>query len=195
MTRIPLVADQAAAPKSQELLGAVKKKLGLVPNMARVLAHSPAALDAYLAMSGALAHAGLSAEKRERLALTVGEANACGYCLSAHTAIGQKLGLSLNDTLDARAAKANDPKTAATLALARTIVTTQGRVGDADLQKARAAGLTDADLVETIAVVALNIFTNYVNHIAETPIDFPEVKPGLKSCGTNDACATEAKNR
>ncbi len=181
MTRLNLVDPTTANGRSKELLDAVQKKLGLVPNLTRGLANSPAALDAYLAMSGALASSTISAKLREQLALAVAEVNACGYCLSAHTFIGGKLGLSSEQVLDARRGTATDPKSAAILKLARKIVLERGEVKDADLRAAREAGVSDGEIAETVAIVALNIFTNYFNHVAATPIDFPEVKPGVSS--------------
>lgn len=169
----------------------MKAKLGLVPNLTRALANSPAALAAYLEMSGALAATSLSARQREQLALAVGEVNACGYCLSAHTLIGGKLGLNERQIHAARRGTADDPRTAALLKLAQRIVLERGHVKDVDLRAARDAGVTDAEVAETVAIVALNLFTNYFNHVAATPIDFPEVKPGLPQVDSHDAtCAT-----
>ena len=177
--RLSLIDPALASGQQQELLDAVKAKMGLVPNMTRVLANAPAALKGYLDFSAALSGASLSAGQREQLALAVAEVNACGYCLSAHTLIGAKLGLAEQQVLDARRGTANDAKTAALLKLAQRVVLERGHLKDADLRAARGAGVTDAELTETIAVVALNLFTNYLNHVAATPIDFPEVKPGV----------------
>jgi uncharacterized peroxidase-related enzyme len=168
----------------------VKAKMGLVPNLTRALANSPAALKGYLDFSGALAGTSLSARQREQLALAVAEVNGCGYCLSAHTLIGGKLGLKEEQVLDARRGMADDARTAALLALAQRLVLERGHLKDADLRAARDAGVTDAELTETIAVVAFNLFTNYLNHVARTPIDFPEVKPGVPAAVAHGAtCA------
>lgn len=193
MTRLNLVDPKTAQGRTKELFDSVQKKLGLVPNLTRGLANSPAALDAYLAFGGALAAASLSPKTREQIALTVGEVNACGYCLSAHTLLGQKLGLSEDDVHAARRATSSDPKTAAILRLAKDIVVKRGELKDADLRQAREAGITDGELAEIVAVVSLNIFTNYFNHIAATAIDFPEVKPGLAAAAlvSGDTCSTE----
>ena len=71
------------------------------------------------------------------------------------------------------AGRSDDPRTAAILRLARSVLETRGFVADADLGAARAAGLSEADIVETVANVVANIFTNYLNHVAATDIDFP----------------------
>ena len=178
MNRIVQLDPAQSTGKTRQLFDAVQSKLGLVPNLVRVLAAAPAALEGYLGLSGALAGGRLDARVREQIALTVAESNLCGYCLSAHTFIGGKVGLSADDVAGARRANAKNDKTDAILKLARGIVVQRGEISDADLDKARAAGLSDGDIVETVANVALNILTNYVNHVARTVVDFPEVTPG-----------------
>lgn len=193
MPRINLIAPETAEGTTKQMFEAVQKKLGLVPNMTRGLANSPAALNAYLQLSGALTASALSPKTRESLALTIGEINACGYCLSAHTLIGGKLGLAPTDVEGARRAESSDPKTAAILKLAKEIVLSRGEVKDADLRSARAAGVTDGEIAEIVATVALNVFTNYFNAVAGTPIDFPEVKPGhFATTAVDGSCATGA---
>lgn len=176
MSRIPTIDPNSATGRQQELLETVKKKFGKAPNMMRVLANAPAALDGYLSLSGALGAGVLDAKVREQIALTVGEVNGCDYCLSAHTAIGSMVGLSTDAVQAARSARAADDKTQAILTLARAIVVDRGHVSDADLAAARSAGLSDAEIVEVTANVALNILTNYVNHVADTVVDFPKVQ-------------------
>ncbi|MBI5365281.1 MAG: carboxymuconolactone decarboxylase family protein [Planctomycetes bacterium] len=193
MPRLPLIQNETSPSRAQELLAGVQKKLGLVPNMARVLANSPAALEAYLAFSGALATGTLTAAVREELALVIGEVHGCGYCLSAHTAIGKRVGLKEDQILDARRGRSKDLKTNALLVLARTIALKRGELADADLRAARDAGVTDAEIVEVVGAVALNVYTNWLNHVAATPIDFPDVKPGVPAADTHAAsCATGA---
>jgi AhpD family alkylhydroperoxidase len=126
-------------------------------------------------LADALAAGRFSAKRREAIALAVGEANACGYCLAAHTAIGGMVGLKPAEIAAAREAHAADARDDAVLRLARRIVDTRGNVDAAGLRAAREAGLGDEDILETLAVVTLNIFTNYANHIAGTVVDFPAV--------------------
>lgn len=178
MSGIPLVDPAAAVPQSREILDAFKAKVGMVPNLLKALAHSPAALQFYTSGSDVLSHASLSAGLREKLAIAIAEANSCHYCLSAHTAIGKMVGVAGDELAAARTARSSDAKDAAALAFAQTVVQRQGRVTDDDLKAVRAAGLGDAQIAEIVAVVAINIFTNYFNHIADTPIDFPRLKAG-----------------
>lgn len=192
MNRITQLDPARASGKTKQLFDGVQGKLGVVPNLFRVLGNSPAALEGYLNFNGALAGGVISARVREQIALAVAESNLCGYCLSAHTFIGGKVGLNATEIADARRAVADDDKTDAILKLARAIVMQRGELTDADLKTARAAGLSEAELVETIANVAANIFSNYVNHVARTVVDFPEVKPGglpeAATCTTACGC-------
>jgi uncharacterized peroxidase-related enzyme len=181
MERVTPVNFEAAEGKARQLLDAVKAKLGIVPNMTRAMAVSPSVLEAYLGFSGALAHGVLPARVREQLALDVGEANHCDYCVSAYTYIGKNVAhLSDTDILDSRKGRSADPKTDTLLRFARDVVTKQGIVDDADVAAVRAAGYGDAEIAEVVAHVALNVFTNYFNNVAGTAIDFPRA-PALSA--------------
>jgi len=193
MNRITQLDPAQATGKAKQLLDAVQSKLGIVPNLTRVLANAPAALEGYLNFSGALASGTLDVKVREQIALAVAEGNLCSYCLSAHTFIGGKTGLSEKDIADARQTNASSGKADAILKLALSILVQRGEISDTALTSARAAGLTDGEIVETVANVAVNIFTNYVNHVARTVVDFPEVKPGdvaepAEACATDCGC-------
>ena len=153
-------------------------KFSFVPNLFRVLGNSPAALEGYLNFNGALAAGDFDVKIREQIALTVAESNLCSYCLSAHTFTGEKVGLTEKDIADAIHATSTIGRLDAILKLARSIVVQRGEVSDSDLEGARICGLTDSEIVETVANVVLNILTNYVNHVARTLVDFPEVRPG-----------------
>jgi uncharacterized peroxidase-related enzyme len=177
MNRIAQLDPKTATGTTKQLFDAVQLKLGMVPNLVRVLGQAPAALDSYLSFSGAIAKGGFSAKLREQIALTVAETNLCEYCLSAHSFIGSRLGLGATELEAARNASASDVKSDAVLKLARNIVLQRGEISDAEISAARSAGLNDADIVETVANVALNIFTNYINHVARTVVDFPALKP------------------
>jgi alkylhydroperoxidase family enzyme len=86
MSRIPTPASIEAAPsRSQPMLEAVKKQLGVAPNLFRLVSNSPAALEGYLGLSASLGKGELPGPTRERIALAVAEINGCDYCLSAHT--------------------------------------------------------------------------------------------------------------
>jgi uncharacterized peroxidase-related enzyme len=179
MPRIPAIDPAEASGEAKTLLDAVQKKLGRVPNLMRTLAHSPAALGGYLALSGALDKAALDARTRERIALAVAQVNGCGYCLSAHSAIATMVGLSAEEIAAARRGRSSDVKAAAALRYALRLLETRGGVAEADVAAARRAGLGDAELAEIPAIVALNVLTNFANRSAAVEVDFPEVEVAL----------------
>lgn len=173
MTRIQPVSPEGAAGKTKKLLDAVEAKLGMTPNMIKTMAQSPAVLEGYLNLSGALGGGKLSAKLREQIALTSAEINNCAYCASAHTAIGKAAGLDEGEILSARQGQATDEKAEGALRFARTIIVNRGEVSDKELEAVRAVGFDEGEVAEIVANVALNIFTNYFNQIAGTEIDFP----------------------
>lgn len=175
MTRIQALDISAAPATAQPMLEAVKKKLGMVPNLFKTFAHSPAVLQYYLNGSEALAGGALSAALREQIALVTAGANTCDYCASAHTLMGKGAGLAAAEMASNLQGRASDAKTQAALTFAAAIVQERGRVSDAHLQAVRAAGFSEAEVVEIVANVAANIFTNYFNHVADTAVDFPMV--------------------
>jgi len=135
------------------------------------------ALQAYLGLSGAFADAKLSLKVREQIALAVGEDNQCHYCVAAHSAIGKHAGLTPEEIEAGRRAKSPDPKTNAILQFAKRLSANRGNITDPELAEARKAGCSDEEILEIIAAVSLNLFTNYVNHVADTAIDFPQALP------------------
>jgi uncharacterized peroxidase-related enzyme len=177
MSRIPTPSDIASAPAaSQPLLEGVKKQLGSVPNLFRLVANSPAALEGYLGLSGGLGKGKLGGKTGERIALAVANFNGCGYCNSAHTYLGSHLAKLDDSELAAnRRGTSNDPKADAAVRFAIKVVEQRGHVSEADLREVKAAGYSDAELVEIVGHVALNTLTNYVNEVFGTEIDFPAV--------------------
>ena len=173
MTRIATPATVADAPvASQPLLDAVKKQIGSVPNLFRVVSNSPAGLEGYLGLNGALGKGSLSAQTRERIALAVAEVNGCRYCLSAHSHFAGLFKLAPSEILAARNGGSADPKADAAVRFAVAVTKARGHVGDAEVAAVKAAGFTDAEVIEIVLHVALNTLTNYVNEVAGTEIDF-----------------------
>lgn len=178
MNRLPIPTVDTAPTASQPLLAAVKQQIGMVPNLMKVLAHSPAGLNAYLGLSAATAGGLLDGADRERIALTVAEANGCEYCLSAHTYLGRNVARLPVEELDAaRDARSADARSHALLTFTRAVVDTRGQVDDTTLQAFLAAGFGPDAVVDVVANVALNVFTNYLNNVARTTVDFPHVQP------------------
>jgi uncharacterized peroxidase-related enzyme len=170
----PTTSIETSPAAAQPGLKAVNGMLGSVPNLFRVLAHAPAALDGYLAFSGALGKGTLDHKTRERLALVVAEANGCGYCLAAHSYISANMAkISADEIAAARAGKSADAKTQAALVFAQAVVASRGHAKESDIAAVRAAGWDNGAILEIVAHVALNTLTNYVNEVAGTPVDFP----------------------
>jgi uncharacterized peroxidase-related enzyme len=179
MPRITPIEPAAAAGKARQLLDAVHKKLGITPNLMKTLAASPAALEGYLSLNNALTGGVLDTKFREQIALAVAQANTCEYCLAAHTALGTLAGLQPADIAASRDARASDAKRDAGLKFAKAVVTNRGQVSDATVNTVRAAGFDDAEITEIVVNVAMNILTNYINHVAQTVVDFPAVETGV----------------
>lgn len=176
MSRIPLVQPAVATGEAQLLLGQIQQAFGATPNMFKVVAQSAPALKAMWSFFGALAGGSLDARLGEQIAVAVAERNRCEYCLAAHTALGRKAGASAEEMAAAQAGESADPRASAALRVALKLVEQRGQLGDADVQALREAGFDDGQIVEIVAHVALNLFTNYVNVALAVPVDFPAVK-------------------
>ncbi|MDT8343460.1 MAG: peroxidase-related enzyme [Thermohalobaculum sp.] len=175
MARVAVIDPQTATGEARQLLDAVQSGLGMVPNFIRVLANSPAALTAFLGIHGIAGAGVLDPLTRERIALAVAEQNACQYCVSAHTAIGGMVGLGADEMLANREGRSADAKAEAALSFARALVTHTGQVSRAEFDAVRAAGHSDAEIVEIITHVAMNIFTNLLGKATQVEIDFPKI--------------------
>lgn len=177
MARLNIPARDAAPAKSQPLLDAVARQLGSVPNLFLLAATSPAALEGLLGLNGAVGHT-LDVKTRERIALAVAQTNGCDYCLAAHNFIGLNMAkLDEAEIARNRAGHSADERADAALRFAVRVVETRGKVSDDDLAAVRAGGFDDAGIVEIVANVTVHLFTNYLNNVARTDVDFPPVAP------------------
>ncbi|MDP9172296.1 MAG: carboxymuconolactone decarboxylase family protein [Planctomycetota bacterium] len=174
MPRLKKLEKSQGAEKAQQIMADLEGKKMLL-NIFRSMANSPAALDGFLKFSGALREGKLDGKAREAIALAVGQVNKCEYCLSAHTMLGKNAGLDETAVRDARLGKSSDKKLHAMVTLAKKLAAEQGRISDAEISAARAAGLDDAEITEVVANVALNIYTNYFNNMNQTEVDLPKV--------------------
>ena len=181
MARINLVTNESANAEQKALLDAIQSQLGMVPNFLKVFANSPDALKAFLGLHG-IANAGsLDPQTRERIALALAQQNSCEYCLSAHSAIGRKAGLDNAEIAANRAGTSQDAKAAVAVKFARSLVEHTGEVTTAELLEMRNAGYSEADIVEVITHVGMNILTNLLGKAGRIDIDFPKVE--LKLAG------------
>ena len=174
--RIPVPEPAHAPAASQPALDQIQAAFGGVPQMFRAVSNSPAALQSMWGAFGALGGGAIPARLGEQIAVAVADRNRCEYCLAAHTALGRKAGASAAEMASAQAGQSDDPKTAAALAFALQLVEGRGQVSDADVARLREVGFNDGEIVEILAHVALNLFTNYVNVAFNVPVDLPPVK-------------------
>ncbi|MEM7208962.1 MAG: carboxymuconolactone decarboxylase family protein [Pseudomonadota bacterium] len=158
-----------------EAVAAVKQAMGTIPNIFATMAHSPAVLEGFLAFNGSLAGGTLSPAVREQIALTIAGANTCDYCASAHTLLAKGAGLDEAEAARNLRGEASDARVQAILGFVQNAVANRGKVASDDVSALRASGVSDAEIVEIVAHIGVNIFTNYFNHIAATDVDFPLV--------------------
>jgi uncharacterized peroxidase-related enzyme len=177
MPRIQPVERAQASTTVQAQYDVAQAALGGVPNLIKTFGNSEHALGAFLNLYAATSATNLSAQLREQIALAVAETNGCHYCLSAHSAIGRKLGLERAEIDAARRGSAAEAKANAAVKFAKAVSEKRGRVSDAELAELRLAGYSDKEAVEIVAVVVLNVFTNFLNNVADTEIDFPRAAP------------------
>jgi uncharacterized peroxidase-related enzyme len=176
MSRVQLIAETEATGEVSELYKRIKSKHGYVPNIFKAMGNSAAVLNGYLSLSEALQKTSLSDLTREKIALAVGEMNRCRYCLSAHSAAAASIGLNDEQIVSARQGDDTDPKVQAILSFVRKSVENRGWVPDGQLDQLKQAGVSEQELVEIVLSLAMNMFTNYFNHITSPEIDFPQAK-------------------
>ena len=171
MSRIPLNSNDSTG-----LLAQIHQAFGATPNMFKAVSNSPAALKSMWGSFGALGGGKLGAKLGEQIAVAIADRNDCEYCLAAHTVLGRKAGASAEEMQAAQAGQSSDPKTAAALRFALAVVGNRARIEDEQVEDLRAAGFDDEEIMEVMAHVALNLFTNYVNVAFKVPVDFPGVR-------------------
>ena len=176
MSRINLVTAEQANEQQTTLYTAIEEQLGMVPNFLKVFANSPAALQAFLGLHSIASEGELDAKTKERIALGLAEQNACQYCVSAHTAIGRKSGLSGDEMMANRAGSSQDAKAAVAVKFSRSLADNSGEVTTAELLEIRNVGYSDAEIVEIITHVGMNILTNILGKASRVEIDFPKVE-------------------
>lgn len=174
MNTIQLLESDQASIETQELYAALKNQLGTVPNVYKVYGHSSAALKANLLLDETLSKGQLTGKEIEVVALTVSEFNACEYCIAAHTVVGKMHGLTESDTEDVRRGRIENKKYQALIDFSLAVLEAKGKVDEKKIEDFYAAGYDEGSIVEVIGQIAKNVFNNYTNHLASTPIDFPK---------------------
>ena len=174
MSRLPL--DYTPTEKTAQLFEVIKKASGGVINILKLMGHSPAVLDCYLGFSGTLSKGSLTQREREHIALAVAGFNECEYCASAHTYLAKKAGVEAEETSKNIRGESADPKIAALIQFCVAILKHKGKITDQDFEAILAVGYTQDQVIEIVAAIALNVFTNYFNNSVQTPLDFPKVE-------------------
>ena len=175
MARVSLIKEQDASEEVAELYKTIRNDLGSVPNIFLAMGNSPAVLKGFLALQSSMHATTLSAQLREKIALAVGQINHCHYCLAAHTVLAKKAGLTDEQVRSARAAEDDDSKVKAILRFVRQSVENRGWASNDQIRTLRESGVSEKELVEIVLAIAVNMFTNYFNHIAALEVDFPSV--------------------
>lgn len=181
MSRLTVIEREQANIEQQNLFDAIESQLGMIPNFLKVFANSPAALKAFLGLHGIAGEGSLDAPTRERIALAIAQQNACQYCVSAHTAIGKQTGLNGAEIEANRAGSSHDAKAAVAVKFAQTLAEHNGDVTAEEIEAVRKAGYSDADIVEIITHVGMNVLTNILGKASQVEIDFPQVDLAIAS--------------
>ena len=178
MSRLTPIQTNGASSELKRSLKNSRLKLDEAPRFLQVMANSPASLRAYLRADAALVRGQLTPRQRQQVALAVAEINGSSYSLSAHYEAGKSLGLTHQDMRLARRATAADPKAETMLRFTQAVVLQRGEISDEDFQALGKVGFTDEQIIEIVANIALNIFSNYFSSVAKTEVDFPLLEPG-----------------
>ena len=185
MNRIETIRN--AEGKAKELLDGVKKALGSAPNMFTTMAHAPSVLEFYLEGSKVLGGGKLSRKLSEQIALTTAGLNNCDYCAAAHSFLAEKQGVT--ETQDNLEGISSNPKVQAALSFATALVEKRGQVSEEDFQAVKDAGYSNEEIIEILAHVSFNTFTNYFNEAFGTEVDFPAVqRKESSSCCNGTSC-------
>lgn len=169
------VHSLASAPEaSQSLLAGAERKFGFVPNLLGEFAEAPAALEAYLGISQAFERSSLSPAEQQIVLLATSVANQCRYCVAAHSMLLSMRGLA-RDQVEAvrRNCPLADTRLEALRTLVHHVVTARGWAAPGQLAAFRDAGFSSAQYLEVLTGITQKTLSNYLNHVAATPLDAP----------------------
>lgn len=189
MQRLNSVNPELAQGRTKELLNTVEQAFGTIPNTAKVMANSPAVLESFLSFATAMGGAKIGEKLHNQVKLNTSESNSCDYCTSILCAVAPSTGLSADDILAGRTGNSEDYRTDAALKFAEAVLESRGKVSDVQLADVRDAGFDDAEIVEIVTSVVLGCFTNFLNNVADTGLDIPQVEPVAASTCSTGACS------
>ena len=172
MTKFTLHNETSAPEDSKPLLEHSKQVFGFVPNLHRVMAEAPGVLDAYKKVHEFFLNSSLDKDERTVVWQTINVEHACHYCVPAHSGIAKSMGV--DDAID-KALRNETPLPNAHLEALRTftlsVVRNRGNVDDQAVQAFLDAGFTKRQILEVILGVSQKVMSNYINHLAHTPVD------------------------
>jgi uncharacterized peroxidase-related enzyme len=167
--------------QTRKLLDLARAEFGLATNMMKTMAQSPAALEGYLNLSAALANGSLEPQLREAVGLAVAHAAGCEYSIAAHASLGRRTGLTDEEIIESSEARSSDPKIAAALKFAHDFTLSPGALGPDAVRRLREAGWRDPQIVELVALAALQLFGARFNRVAGTIVDFPKANHRIQA--------------
>ena len=173
MSRLPLRTIENAPDEAKATLTAAEKINGYLPNLLRVLANAPVALETYLAVSGINAGSSLTLPERETVQITAAAVHGCGYCVAGHSAIAEtraKLDRTVVDALRRRSTVA-DARLDSVARFTEAVIAARGGVSDADLSRFKEAGFDDQAALEVILGVSLATLCNFANNLGQPPLN------------------------
>jgi uncharacterized peroxidase-related enzyme len=172
MTTLGLPDKDAIPAESQVLLDQLEKGIGMVPNFHAMLAVSPQALKAYMTLHQLVTETDFDADEVTVVWQTINVEHACHYCVPAHTAVANGMGVDqdITDALRNESPLAN-AKLEALRQFTLLVVRNRGNVPKADVDSFKAAGFTDRSITDVVLVLSQKVMSNYLNHMADTPVD------------------------
>lgn len=178
MPRLPLRAIDDAADAAKAGLATAQKNNGFLPNLVRLLANAPVALEAYQTLSAINARSELKLAEREAVQITAAAVHGCGFCVAGHTAVAYKKAGLTEDIVEAlrNGNDGPDPRLNAVARFTRAVIRSRGAVDDGELQAFRAAGFSDSHSLEVVLGVSLATLCNFANNLGQPALN-PELEP------------------
>lgn len=180
MSKFQIHTIESAPEAAKETLKAVQQaNNGFIPNLIGVLANAPTALETYRTVGGINGRNSLTAEEREVVQITAAVVNGCGFCVAGHTKIALKLLKMPDEEVNALRATAridSNPKLDTLARFTLAVILQKAKLTEAQLNEFFVAGYNQQNAIDVILGVSLATLCNYVNNIAETPIN-PELQP------------------
>lgn len=190
MSRLPLLTAENAPDAAKSRLESAHSSNGFLPNLLRLLANSPVALETYQTVSTINARSGLTLAQREAVQITAAATHGCGFCVAGHTAVAyNKAGLtdSVVDALRSGTPVPDAPLNAVA-EFTRAVIRSRGDVEDTELQAFRGAGFSDANALEVVLGVSLATLCNFANNLGR-----PALNPELQSYAWKNPAAEAAE--